>query len=62
MLKKEGSKIATNVASEHLEKGHVRAIFSLILLISFTIYIRFIISLFFHKALEVLDNIKIHIS
>lgn len=62
MLKKEGNKIATNVASERLEKGHVRAIFSPILLISFTIYIRFTISLFFHKALEVVDNIKIHIS
>ena len=62
MLKKEGSKIATNVASKPLEKGHVRSIFSPILSISFIIYIRFTISLFFHKVFEVIDNIKIHIS
>lgn len=62
MLRKEGNTVAANVASQPLERGRATAVFSLPLSVSFIIYIKFTLFLFFHKVFEVVDNSKTHIS
>lgn len=62
VLQKEGNAIATNVASQPVEKGHSKAMFSPILSGSFTVYIKLSLFHIFHKVFEVIDNIKTCVS
>lgn len=51
-LQKEGNAIATNIASQPVERGHARTVLSCVLSVSFIIYGRFPVLLFSTKYLR----------
>lgn len=59
-LQKEGNVTATNVASQLVERGHARTVLSCVPSVSFIIYVRLPVFLFFHKVFEVVDDIETH--